>query len=242
MAEQWLSLNGHIQQLRKLILRSLFVIIIGFLLLLAFYQPLMEFLTKQFLSNNAENKISLLIMSPTEGLHIVCKVCFWLSVILTAPIWGFFSLHFLLPALASSEKVFLLPFILCSCLFTVGGILLAHYMTIPCANAFLLSFNESIGENAWTLHHYLDYILYIIFGHAISGELCFLLLAAVHMRILTPGQLIQNRRYVIAAAFILGAILTPPDVLTQIILAGSFICLYEASIGYARWRWIGNAI
>lgn len=178
----------------------------------------------------------LLIMGPLEGLILVFKACFWLSIAITAPFWGWVWLQFILPGIHSQERLVLIPFLSGSILCVMGGCLLAYWMTLPLANEYLSLFNHSIGQNAWTINHYVNYVLFLCLGHAIAAEIAFLLLGLVHYRFLTPEWLISKRKYMIVGAFILGALLTPPDVLTQILMAVPLIGVYEVAILYAKWR------
>ena len=107
-------------------------------------------------------------------------------------------------------------------------------MTLPIANDYLSLFNSSIGQNAWTLDHYVNYVLCLCLGHAIAAELSVLLLVLVHFGLLSAEWLIAKRRVMIVGAFILGALLTPPDVLTQLLLAFPLIGIYEIAICYAN--------
>lgn len=178
----------------------------------------------------------LLIMGPIEGITLVFRACLWLSLTLTAPFWGWIWLRFILPGLKSSERLLLVPFLVGSVICLSLGVLFAYGVTLPLTNQYLLLFNSSIGENAWTLTHYVNYVLLLCLGHAIAAELGLLLLLLVHFHFLSPAQLISKRRYMIILAFFLGALLTPPDVLTQLLLALPLIGLYEISIWYAKWR------
>lgn len=178
----------------------------------------------------------LLILGPMEGLILVLKACFWLSLTITAPIWMWIWLQFILPGLKDSEKAILVPFLVLSLLFLGIGIAAAYYITVPIANQYLLLFNQSIGLNAWTLTHYIDYVLLICLGHGVAAELALLLFILVHFGLLSSDWLITKRRYMIVLAFILGALLTPPDVITQLLLAIPLAALYEVAIQYAKWR------
>jgi sec-independent protein translocase protein TatC len=128
------------------------------------------------------------------------------------------------------------PFLLGSSICMGFGIGLAYWFTIPLANQYLQAFNASLGQNAWSFAHYVDYTLLIMLGHIIAFELSLLLLLLVHFRILSPEWLVSKRRYMIILTFILAALLTPPDVITQIALAIPLILLYELAIFYAKWR------
>lgn len=178
----------------------------------------------------------LLVMGPVEGIMLVFKACFWLSVALTAPIWGWVWLQFILPGIKEKERAILIPFLLLSIVGMAAGCTLAYTVTLPVANEYLYLFNSSIGQNAWTLNHYLNYVLLLAMGHAVAAEFALLLLMLVHFRLLSPEWLISKRRSVFVGMFILAAFLTPPDVLTQIFLAIPMMGIYEVAILYAKWR------
>lgn len=179
---------------------------------------------------------NLLILSPLEGLSVAFKVCFWMSLALTSPVWGAILLQFALPGLKKNEKNLLVPFACLSFLWIGGGLFFAYFITIPLANQYLRLFNGSLGVNWWSLSHYMDYTAILFLGHAIAFELSLILFFLVHFGILPYVWLSQKRRYMIVLSFFLGAILTPPDILTQILLASAFIIIYEAAILYAFLR------
>lgn len=177
----------------------------------------------------------LLVMSPVEGLIIVFKTCFWIGLAITAPIWSWIWLNFIMPGLNRHEKVLIIPFLIGSMFCLILGIGAAYYGTLPIANSYLLQFNQTIGINAWTLTQYISYVLFLCLGHAIAAELSLSLFFLVHYGFITADWLIAKRRYMIVLSFILGAFLTPPDVLTQLILAMPLIVFYELAIQYAKW-------
>lgn len=289
------SFWGHIDDLRRTLLRTILIIAIGFLAMLTFYQPILQFFvsvpSEHFEAGLIKQRVErlqvvnhtrsirlfqfppdakvvsqteadgqkgghshyrlapgealiydqiihspLLIMGPIEGLALVFRACFWLSIALTAPIWGWVWLQFILPGIKAQERAVLMPFLLGSLGCIVCGCAFAYFVTLPIANDYLTFFNSSIGHNAWTLNHYVNYVLFLCLGHAIAAELTLLLLVLVHFRFLSPEWLISKRRYMIVGAFILGALLTPPDVLTQFLMAIPLMGIYEIAICYAKWR------
>ena len=92
------------------------------------------------------------------------------------------------------------------------------------------------GENFWALSQYLSFTMTLFLAHAISCELALVLLYLVHFQVITPNFLFDYRRHAIILSFILGALLTPPDVMTQVALASFFIVTYETAIIYAKLR------
>jgi len=177
---------------------------------------------------------SLVIFSPLEGMVTTLKVCFWVGLVATSPLWLFLALQFGAPALRTRERHLLIPFLGLSLLFLALGVLLAFTVTIPLANQYLYAYNLDIGVNLWSFTHYLDYSIILLLANALAFEFALLLFFLVHLGVFTAEALAAKRRIMIVAAFIIGAVLTPPDVLTQFMLAIPLIIFYEAAILYAR--------
>jgi sec-independent protein translocase protein TatC len=178
----------------------------------------------------------LYIMGPIEAFSTTLKICFWLGLTVTSPIWFYFILQYITPALHQNERVLIVPFLFLSIIFISGGLFFAYNITLPLANHYLTDFNRSIGTNLWSFSNYIDYTLVLLAANAVAFELFALLFILVHLRVIKLDQLKNKRKEVILAAFILGALLTPPDVLSQLLLAIPLIFLYEAAIGYAYLR------
>lgn len=178
----------------------------------------------------------LLILGPLEGLLLAVKVSFWIGAALTCPVWGWFFLQFVMPGLKQAEKALLTSFISWSLIWISAGAGLAYFLSIPLTNSYLEFFNASIGQNAWTLTHYVDYVLLLYVAHLIAFELGSLLLWLVHFQWISSIWLVSKRRYAIVIAFIIGALLTPPDVMTQCLLALPLIGFYECAIIYGKWK------
>lgn len=178
--------------------------------------------------------LELILLSPLEGILFSLKTGFWTGLFISSPLWLYVLSRFFLPALKTREKHLILPFIATSLIFVLTGCLFAYFITIPIANQYLISFNQNIGTNMWSLGNYLDYTLFLLMANGIAFELSVIGIFAVHLQILSAERLIRNRRLAIVGAFILAALLTPPDILTQFLLAIPLIVLYEALIIYAR--------
>lgn len=176
--------------------------------------------------------INLVFLSPAEGFFVVLKMTFWAAVLFSAPFWGYFLYLFVAPALTMEKKSTLIVFalIILACVFL--GIAAALYLIIPAANQYLMWFNAGLGDNFWSFEKYIDYTLMLILACSIAFELGACLFFAVHLGFVTTEVLKQYRRHAIVGAFILAAILTPPDVLTQLLIAIPLCILYEGSILY----------
>ena len=176
----------------------------------------------------------LIVLGPLEGILIALKTSFWAGSILTSPLWLLACMQFIAPALRTNEKRYILPFLITSLAFIIIGCSFAFLITIPLANNYLATFNQAIGTNFWSLSHYLDYTVFLLLANGLSFELCAIGIFAVQLGLISEEALSAKRRVAIVCAFILGALLTPPDILTQVMLAIPLILLYEGIILYAR--------
>lgn len=189
-----------------------------------------------YLDIDVINPKNLVLLSPIDGFAATLKICFWAGMVLSSPGWIYLLLKFAAPAFEQQEWRMVIPFVCFSLLFLALGIAFAYYITIPIALQYFEGFNANIGTNLWTLSHYLDFTLFLILSNGLAFELSLILFFLVHFSIINAQQLTSKRRYMIVLAFILGAVLTPPDVTTQLMLALPLIGLYELAILYAYLR------
>lgn len=178
----------------------------------------------------------LIFLSPVEGMLATLKICFWVGLAATSPLWMFILLNFIVPGLKASEKKLLAPFVCFTLFFMALGTYFAFYVTIPLANLFFQAFNQEIGTDVWSFNSYLDYSLGILLGNALAFESALMLIFCIHFGIFRSSTLANKRRYAFLAIFILSALLTPPDVFSQLLLAFPLLLLYEAGILYAKFR------
>lgn len=176
------------------------------------------------------------ILSPTEGFATSLKVSFWVGLVLSSPIWLYILMLFIAPGLHAGERLIFAPFLFASVLFFLSGLVFSYFFTLPIANSYFSLFNAQIGINMWTLAHYLDYTLILLLSNGLAFEVAVVLFFLVHHGFVRGEQLESLRRPMIVAAFILAAVLTPPDVLTQVMLAIPLILIYEGTLFYAKIR------
>jgi sec-independent protein translocase protein TatC len=182
----------------------------------------------------ANDPQQLIILGPLEGLSVTFKFCFWAGFVLSSPLWIYWLIQFISPALTEGEWRMFVPFLGLSFVFLSCGALFAYFFTIPVAAQYLQSFNSSLGNNLWSVGHYLDFTLFLLFANALAFELSLILFFLVHYGVISRETLAAKRRFAYVLAFILGALLTPPDVFTQILMAGLLIGLYELILIYAK--------
>lgn len=229
MEEEELSLTfwGHLEELRSLLIKTAVTIALTSLISFYYSDSLLALLTEAIPPGEP-----LVILSPQEGFTSLFTLSFWTGVLLSAPFWLFIALRFILPALKGSTAKLTTTFSLLSLLFVSAGIFFALKITLPLANNYLYTFNEALGKNLWTLSLYLDYVWLLLFAHGIAFEAGAVLLTLIHFGILSPNTLKTKRRQALVSSLILGALLTPPDVLTQIAIAIPLYGFYELAILY----------
>lgn len=225
----------HIEELRKTLLRVIAIVLIGMAAAACFYPYIFEWISAPIQSAGSE-PTPLVILKPTEGIVIAMKVCFWVGLIATSPLWLFQLMLFGLPALKAEEKRGIIPFMVATILFFLLGVAFSYQVTIPLANHYLALFNHSMGVNMWTLSHYIDYSFILMFGNGLAFEVMVILFFLVHYRWVSYATLKEKRKYFIVSAFIFSAIITPPDIMTQLLLAVPLCLLYEVATLYARLR------
>lgn len=224
------SFWDHLEELRWVFIRALIAIILGLTLSLYFSQDLIQFIESQV------PMAKLYLFSPIEGFIAVFRLSFWLGALGTSPYWVFALIRFLKPALRENEKNWLPVFFVLSALFITLGLCLCIKLTIPLATQYLFEFNQSIGTNLWGFSSFLDFALMLLFAHGVAFEIGAVLFFLIHVRVLDGVMLAKKRRHAIVTSLVIGALLTPPDVLTQLCVALPLIAFYELAILYSKFR------
>jgi len=175
-----------------------------------------------------------------EGFFTQVKVAFFVSICVSFPIILLQIWRFVAPGLYKNEQRAIFPFLLATPVLFAMGALMVYYLVIPLAWDFFLSFEMQGGEGSLAIEveprisEYLSLVMRLMFAFGVSFELPVLLLLLVKAGLMTADGLASKRKYAILLAFIAAAILTPPDVISQVLLAVPVILLYELSILGAR--------
>ncbi|CRX37504.1 twin-arginine translocase subunit TatC [Estrella lausannensis] len=187
----------------------------------------------ELLFEKQESLPSFILLGPIQGFSVLMKCALFLGACLSSPFWLMSLWNFISPGLMEHEKRVIIPFFTLSLLFFALGALFGYFCIIPPALSYLDTVGGEIGSNLWTLPLYLEFCLFILFGSGIAFEMFFLLALLIHFEVLSYETLASSRRAVIVACFILGALLTPPDVFTQFMLALPLWLLFEICVFYA---------
>lgn len=170
-------------------------------------------------------------LQPIGAFMMSMKTAFAGGFIIALPLNLFFIGRFLLPALTKKEKKMMLPIFSAGTLLFVIGVLFCYFMVIPLSLRFLWNFSNWIGViNDWTLEYYIAFVTRFLLVFGCMFEMPLIVVSLVFLNVLSYSFLTSNRRYVIVIIFIFAALITPPDVLSQVLLALPLLGLYEISV------------
>ena len=221
---------SHLVELRDRMIRSLIVVLILFAVCFYFSGDIMKFLSLPLYE--ALPAGSKPIFTDQAGAFFtLTKVAFLTAFLISMPWVLYQAWAFVAPGLYEHEKRFALPLIVSSVFFMLLGISFAYLFVLPAAYKFFISFSAQTGaETLQDLQKYWDFTLSIFFGFGLTFEVPVVEMLLVKLGMVTTTQLREARRYVIVGAFVVAAVLTPPDVLSQFMLAIPLILLYELGI------------
>ena len=221
---------SHLVELRDRIIRSLVVVLLMFFVCFYFAPDIMKFLALPLEAALPPGSKAVFIAG--EGAFFTLTKIALLTAVLASCPWVLYQAWaFVAPGLYAHERRFAGPLIISSVVFMVLGISFAYYFVLPVAYKFFFSFAERTGADVMQdLQRYWDFTLAIFFGFGLTFEVPVVEMLLVKLGMVTPKQLREARRYVVVGAFIVAAVLTPPDVLSQFMLAIPLILLYEFGI------------
>ena len=226
-----MPLLDHLIELRSRLLWSFLALAIAFGISLYFARPIFGFLVQPLLESGQKTLIYTAIF---EAFFVEIKVAFFAASFFSFPVFATQLWRFVAPGLYNKEKRAFLPFLLATPVLFILGASMAYYMAIPVALEYLLGFGGNVGgveqQALPGVDNYLNFVMKFIFGFGISFLLPVLLMLLERAGIVTLEQLRGARRYAIVGAFAIAAVLTPPDVVSQLLLAIPLCILFEMAL------------
>ena len=226
-----MPLLDHLIELRRRLLWSVLALAVAFGVSLYFARPIFAFLVQPLLVSGQDKLIYTAIF---EAFFVEIKVAFFAASFVSFPVFATQLWKFVAPGLYSKEKRAFLPFLLATPVLFTAGAAMAYYIAIPVALNYLLGFGGDVGgvqqEALPGVDNYLNFVMKFIFGFGISFLLPVLLMLLEKAGIVSLQQLRGARRYAIVGSFALAAVLTPPDVVSQLLLAIPLCILYELAL------------
>lgn len=227
------SFIDHLTELRDRLLRMLLAVLIVFACLFAFSEEIYTYFAGPLQALLPEGT-SMIATSVTSPFLVPFKLVLMVSVFAAVPyllyeIWGFIA-----PGLYTHEKRLVAPLLVSSILLFYCGVAFAYYVVFPLLFGFFISVTPEGVAVMTDIGQYLDFIIAIFFAFGVAFEVPIATFLLVMTGVTTPESLAAKRPYVIVAAFVVGMLLTPPDIISQSLLAVPMWLLFEVGLLISR--------
>ncbi|HLR75031.1 MAG TPA: twin-arginine translocase subunit TatC [Virgibacillus sp.] len=221
--EKEMNVVGHLSELRnRLIVTALFFIIffiVGFIFVKDIYY---------FFESDISFQLN--ITSPADTIWIYFTIAGLVAIVGTLPVLSIQLWLFIKPALTPGERKSSLPYIPAIFLLFLGGLVFGYFMFINLILPFLLGLNEGMFNELFTVDRYFGFLFKVTLPFALLFELPIVIMFLTSLGIVTPDFLKRTRKYAFFILLIVGALVTPPDVVLQLVVAVPLFLLYEISI------------
>ncbi|MBL0710736.1 MAG: twin-arginine translocase subunit TatC [Colwellia sp.] len=223
------TLFDHLLELRTRLLRAVLGILIVFCSLAYFAQDIYQYLAMPLLATMPEGS-QMIATDVASPFFAPFKLTLVLSVFLAMPYVLYQVWSFVAPGLYRNEKKLIAPLMLGSTLLFYGGIAFAYFIVFPVVFEFFTSVAPDGVVIATDISSYLDFVLKLFFAFGAAFEIPIAIILLCWTGITTPKSLREKRPYVAVGAFVLGMLLTPPDIISQSMLAIPMLILFEVGV------------
>lgn len=227
-------LIDHLIELRARLLRAVVGLILVFLALMPFAAEIYARLAQPLLASLPASG-QLVAVDPAGGFFVPMKLAFFAALLLSVPWLLYQAWAFVAPGLYQREKRLAVPLLVSAVALFYIGCAFAFFLVLPTVFGFLARFTPDVVAMTPDIGKYLDFVLVIFLAFGASFELPVALVILVLLGWVTPQQLKDSRGYAIVGVFVVAAIITPPDVVSQLMLAIPMVLLYELGILASRW-------
>ena len=223
-----LPLVQHLIELRRSLLRSVIAIVVFFVILFPFADEVYNFIAAPIVQAiPGSNLIAIGVISP---FLTPLKMSLILAIYIAMPYLLYQLWMFIAPALYRHEKRLVLPLVVSSTLLFYAGLVFSFYIVFPVIFGFLAGVGPDSVNFAPDIQYYLDFILKVSFAFGVAFEVPVVTILLIIFGVTTPQKLKKNRSYIIVGSFVIGMILTPPDVISQFLIAIPIWLLFEAGL------------
>ncbi len=234
------SFVSHLLELRDRLLKMVLAIGLLFICLFPFSEHIYSWLA-QPLVDALPAGATMIATDVASPFLIPFKLVLMLSVFLAVPVLLYQLWAFVAPGLYKHEKRLVLPLVVSSTLLFYLGCMFAYYVVFPLIFAFFTGIAPSGVEVATDIAKYLDFVILIFFAFGVAFEVPVATFLLVAVGVTTPDELVKKRPYIIVGAFVIGMVLTPPDIISQTLLAVPMWILFEIGVLLSR-RFLANKI
>jgi sec-independent protein translocase protein TatC len=219
----------HLDELRQRIIRAVLGLFAAFVLCFTFSTPIFEFLMEP-LQKALPPGGELIATAVPEIFVLHLKMSFFVAIFVSSPIWLSQVWLFIAPGLYENEKRFAVPFIAFGSFFFIAGAAFAHYVMFPIAVEFFATFGSQEVEIRLTVSEVFSFYSKVLLASGTVFQIPTVVFILARMGLVSASFLARNFKYAVLIIFIIAAVLTPPDVVTQTLMATPMIALYLFSI------------
>ena len=227
------EMKPHLSELRKRLAISVAAIIVMFFVMFTFWQPILDWMIhplKEVLP--AGSKV--IFTKVQEPFFTALKVAFFTGFIAALPVIFWQIWLFIAPGLYDNEKKLVVPFAVgATAMFLIGGAF-AYYVVVPFGFDFLINFGSQLFTALPSIGEYVSFFTKLILGFGLAFEMPVFTFVLANMGLVSDQTLKDFFKYALVVIFLVSALLTPPDVLTQFLMAGPMVLLYGLSILIAK--------
>lgn len=232
-AETSMSLTAHLSELRRRLIICFIAVGIGFGVCYYYSKPLFKVIMLPLLDILPKGD-TLIYTSLPEAFFTYLKVGFWGGVVLAVPVIAHQLWCFLAPGLYRHERRYLIPFMFFATVLFGAGCLFGYFVVFPFGFKFFLGFADESIRAMPAVKQYFSLALKLLLGFGLAFELPVVMAFLAKMGLVDARFLTRNRKFAFLLVFVAGAILTPPDIVSQVLMALPLIVLYEISIILVR--------
>jgi sec-independent protein translocase protein TatC len=226
-------LIAHLIELRKRLLNCIIAVIVIFLALVYFANDIYQLVSAPLIKQMPQGA-TMIATDVASPFFTPIKLTFMVSLILSAPVILYQVWAFVAPALYKHERRLVVPLLVSSTLLFYTGIAFAYFVVFPLAFGFL-THTAPVGVLVSTdIKSYLDFVMSLFIAFGVSFEVPVAIVLLCWVGVTTPDDLRKKRPYVLVGAFVVGMLLTPPDVFSQTLLAIPMYCLFEVGLFFSR--------
>jgi len=224
---------SHLIELRDRLLRAVICVLLVFMALAYYANDIYALLAGPLMKHMPANS-SMIAIEVASPFFTPFKLALVVSIFISIPFLLYQFWAFVAPGLYQHERRFILPLLFASTLLFFLGVAFAYFVVFPLMFKFLTAAAPAGVTVMTDISHYLDFVLTLFFAFGICFEVPIFTIVLVWTGIVTPQALAEQRPYVIVGAFIIGMVLTPPDVISQTLLAVPMWLLFEAGLLCSR--------
>jgi sec-independent protein translocase protein TatC len=225
---------SHLVELRDRIIRAGLAVIVVFIGLVYWAPDIFRLLARPLMQNLPKDG-KMIVTDVTGSFFVPMKVTMLVAFVIALPVVLYQIWAFVAPGLYQHEKKLVGPLVASSYTLFLCGMAFAYFVVFPTIFRVMAHYNAPLGAEMTTdIDNYLSFVLTMFIAFGVTFEVPIVVVLLVRMNVLTIKKLKEIRPYVIVGAFVISAVVTPPDVFSQLILAIPLIVLYEAGIIAAR--------